>query len=199
MKRLLHLWARLKRLQWRDIRRLIVLCITAFVMSACVTGLDIGTTTILLNNQGIASIGFNYLLTSFILAIAGSVALRLERRRGYGASRTACIVVLLWWGLFGWFCATNSVYAVDLMFVAKYGTIFLMNIVFWALVERYVKLTMSSLKFLGIFCFETIGIGVGALLTSNIAPVEIVNFAIVGLSGCVVLFKILIWLNYILK
>jgi len=199
MKRLLHLWARLKRLQWRDIRRLMVLCVTAFVMSASVTGLDIGTTTLLLNKQGIASIGFNYLLVAFILVIAGSVALRLERRRGYGASRTACVIALLWWGLFGWFCATNNVYAIDLMFVTKYGTIFLMNVVFWALAERYVKLAMSSLKFLGVFCFETIGIGAGALLASNGTPTDIVRFAIIGLLGCVVLFKILGWLNPIPK
>ncbi len=199
MKKLLHIWARLKRLQWRDIGHLIILCITAMMVSASITSLNIGTTSALLTKQGIASIGFNYLLVAIILIVLGSVALRLERRRGYGASKVAFIMALLWWGGYNWYTTTNSMDSVDLMFVMKYGTIFLLNIAFWTLAERYVKPVMSSLKFLGVFGFETIGFGLGAWLSSVMKPTEIILFALLGLSGCVVLFKILGLLNPVPK
>ena len=180
MRKLLHLWARLKRLKWHEIGRLSVLCVTAFVCAGSVTGLDIGVTSLLLEARGIVGIGFNYLVVAILAILAGSIA-------------------LLWLGLYGCFQKTEDAFLVDAMFVIKYGTIFVMNVAFWTLVERYIKLTMSSLKFLGVFCFEIIGIGLSAWLTVQGVSSEIVQFAIVGLCASAILFKILGWLNTIPK
>ncbi len=199
MKRLLHAWARLKRLKWSDIRRLVVLCFTASVCAASVTGFDIGATSLLLETRDIVSIGFNYLLVAILSVFIGSISLRLERRRGYGAARTGAIAALVLMGLYGWFQSTGSLAAVDLMFVAKYGILFVMNVAFWSLAERYTKLTLSSLKFLGVFCFETIGIGLGSWIAQNISSIETIRTSIIGLLISVLLFKVLGWLNAVPK
>ena len=194
MRRLFHIWARLKRLQWTDIVHLMCLCTTAFVMGFGMISIDIGTTSLLLKNQGIAGIGFNYLLGALFWAILAYQALILERRRGYGSAWVMLLLTL------GWGLATGvgmryfPLEIQNILFSSKYAIIFLTWICFWNLTARFIQISMGSLKFLGVFSFEFLGVLAGALLVRH-TPLDVVMPTITWvLLGLAILFKILGWL-----
>ncbi|MBQ3695356.1 MAG: hypothetical protein II938_00070 [Alphaproteobacteria bacterium] len=191
MKKLLHIWARLKRLKWQDIRRLMVLCLTAFLLAAGLTGLDISVTSLLLERKDITGLGFNYLLAAFGMAASGVVALRLERRRGFGVARTSLIMTVLLGMMVCWIKHYPSQIGLDIIFAAKYGVIFLWNIAFWSLAKRYIDLSMSSLKFLGVLIFQTLGMGLGAILAQKGMPIIVLEASIICVLFVTILFKIL--------
>ena len=198
MKKLLHIWARLKRLKWREIGKLAILCFSAFVIFGTLTTLDITVTSLFLDQQGTSGIGFNYLLAAIGLGILAPIALKIERRKGYGAAQMGCLIFLIWTSLYFWLKQSSSLAALNIIFSFKYGTLFLMNILFWALVKRYIKLSARSLKFLGLLCFETLGIGLGAFLTKGIFFQSLIP-TLIGIFLSVVLFKVLGWLSSIPK
>ncbi|MBQ4472383.1 MAG: hypothetical protein II942_03995 [Alphaproteobacteria bacterium] len=194
MRRLFHIWARLKCLQWSDIIRLMCLCSTAFVMGFGMICVDIGTTSLLLKNQGFAGIGFNYLLGALCWAILAYQALILERRRGYGGAWIMFLLALAW----GTATSVGMRYfpsgIQNLLFSCKYAIIFLTWICFWNLTARFMQISMGSLKFLGVFSFEFLGVLAGAILARH-TPLEVVVPAITGVfAALVVLFKVLGWL-----
>ena len=191
MRTLLHAWARLKRLKWREIRHLIVLCLTATCLGMGVTCIDIGSTAELLRQEGILNVGIDYLITGICWIVFGRQALKLERRKGYGASGVSGLFVVLWAGLLFWIHQTDTSIGTNAAFILKYGTIFVMNTAFWALAKRYVESSMTSLKFVGVFGFETIGIAIGAWMAEQGRPIETMRLGLWGLFGCVILFKML--------
>ena len=192
MKTLLHAWARLKRLKWREIRHLMVLCVTAVCLGFALTCLEIGASAQLLQKEELLNIGVDYLIVAIAWILFGSQALQLDRRKGYGSCIIAVVLTAIWGCVLFWMNQTDSSISMNVAFVLKYGTVFVMNIAFWALAARYIKLSMTSLKFKGLFGAETMGMALGSLVAiQNRNCLETILWGVWGLLGCALLFRVL--------
>ena len=189
MRRLFHLWIRLKRLKWREILCLTILSLTVCLLAMTLTCLDMSTTSLFLQNQGILGIGINYIFAALLWLFMAILALKTQRQKGYGAALIAFAVAVGWLGLGLTWQLTPTHFIYQLFFAAKYGTIFLLHISFWALAGRFLKLSMGSLKFLGVFAFELLGLFLGGLLGQFINAHTMFYVAVVGLFVCTLLFK----------
>ena len=181
MKALLHLWARLKRLKWIEIRRLVIFSSTFFLLSAALSLLDISVSALLLQSEGIVWLGADYLLAAFLWILAAWGACAVKKHRGYGAWRIAFAwIVLLFaiWEVRHW----SPELAWHFMFAAKYGTLFLLNFIFLNLISRCIKLSMTSLKFIGICTFELLGVMFGSMLSWYVSAQNACMTALCGLT-----------------
>ena len=180
MKILFHLWARLKRLKWDEINRLIILSGTIFLLSGMLCLLDIGASVLLLTNEGIMWLGPNYLLGAFLWLGAAYGACCVKRHQGFGSVKMAGF-----WALFlcavlvgqSWF----PVLSLHILFAAKYGVAFLMNFIFWHLAARFIKISMTSLKYIGVCAFELAGILGGSMVSMYVTPQMACAIAVYGL------------------
>ncbi len=157
MKIFLHIWARLKRLKWDDINRLIVLSLTSFVLSGMLCLFDISTSTLLIEKEGLIWLGIDYLLAALLwIGAAYNICIKITRQENNITKITGCWILFLWFifGLKNWY----PYLSLHLLFAVKYATIFLLNFIFWHLVARYIKISITSLKFIGICAFELLGI-----------------------------------------
>lgn len=189
MRRLFHIWIRLKRLKWHDIFRLTILSLTAFLLATTLSCLDISTSSLLLQNQGILGIGINYIFAALIWAALGTIARKIERQKGYGAAVLGFMMTLVWMGLAGLYYVMPEHFIYQILFATKYGSIFLLNIVFWALATRIVKPSMGSLKYLGVFIFELLGILLSGVLGQLVMAKTLFYGSIIGLFVCSLSFK----------
>ena len=189
MKRLFHIWIRLKRLKWHDIFCLTILSITACLLALTLSCLDMSTTSLLLQDQGLLGIGINYLFAAVIWIIIAYFARKIDRQKGYGAAAMGFIMSVIWLGLASAYRFMPKPFVYQALFVAKYSSIFLFNVSFWALAVRFVKASMGSLKYLGIFSFELLGLFLGGLLGQTLSSETLFYGATIGLVICCCFFK----------
>ena len=195
MRFLFHILVRLKRLKWEEITRLFFVCLTAFVVGMISVGVDISSVSLLLQNQGFSGIGFNYIMAGLVWALLGYEALLLERRRGYGSAWVMSWMALFWLGLVMFGLKYLPVETQNILFCSKYGLIFFVSVCFWTMAERFIRLSMTSLKFVGVFGFELVGAFVMAFWGRYLSLSTQLTYVGVLFIGLVVLLKILGYLH----
>lgn len=180
MKILLHLWARLKRLKWNEIIRLTILSATIFLLSSMLCLLDISVTSLLLDEDGTVLIGADYFLAAFLWLGVAAGACSVKRHQGFGSTRIVLSSILLL-GLIWLGRIWHPLISLHFMFASKYGIAFLMNFIFWYLASRYIKISMTSLKYIGVCAFELLGMLFGSVLSLYIPAQPTCVMALIGL------------------
>ena len=191
MKFLFHILARLRRLKWHDIGQLSAVCVLAFFTGLSIVWYDVVSVSYLLKQMGTLTLGFDYLLVGILWIPTAYYSIILERRRGYGAACGGFVVTLL----FAVFAIFGQRYVPDLfsevMFASKYGVLFFINVCFWTIVERFIRISISSLKFLGIVGCELLGFSVASGVGLVHPELNLVYGVLASLALTTILLKIL--------
>ena len=189
MRILFHLWARLKRLQWDEIIRLSVLSTSVFLLSAMLCLLDVSVSSLLLQEDGVVLLGADYLLGAIIWLGAAFGARSVKRHQGFGAAKIIMIFLLFLGGV--WFARQEyPLLSLHFMFAAKYSVAFIMNFVFWFLAARCIKISMTSLKYIGVCAFELLGILCGGVFSLFMSATLACYIALAGLIAVGILVYI---------
>ena len=150
--------ARFKKLQKTDYILLFLLCMVALTGGVAIALLDMGLTNIFLKNQGLLSIGFDYLWVALLMMGVGRYVLILERRKGYGSAFYLFIACIILWALLAGVRTEYQEIIANLLFIYKYGLLFLIAHTCWAVSTRLIKIDFNSLRYTGVmmaqFCRE---------------------------------------------
>jgi len=157
--------ARFKKLQKTDYILLFLLCLVALTGGVAVALLDIGITNVFLKNQGLLSIGFDYLWVAVLMILAGHYVLILDRRKGYGAVAYLLGACSILWLLLSGIKTDYQEIIANLLFIYKYGLFLLMTHAIWSVSTRCIKLDFSSLRYTGVITAELCGY----IIAGNIA------------------------------
>ncbi len=187
MKFLYHILARLRRLKWHDIGILALTCATALVVSSFVALFDIYAVQQWLDQKGIVTIGFDYLLTGILGMLTACCACALTRQKGYGSSLYMLGMLFIFTGLV-FSAAYLPLFSRELLFALKYNVFFLGQVCFWALASRVIPLAVRSLKFLGVLVFALLGCFLGGWIGASTHH-ELGIFIFVGFCLVLGLFK----------
>ena len=190
MKIFLHLWARLKRLKWDEINRLIVFSTTIFLLASMLTLFDVSISTLLLEKEGLIWLGFDYLFASILwIGAAYGTYISIKRQENKTVKIATLWICFLWlaFGLYSW----DRSLSINLLFAAKYAIAFLFNFIFWRLAARCIKISISSLKFIGISAFELLGMILGSSLCFNLNAKTGCLCALCGLTIGVILIQVI--------
>lgn len=191
MKTLLHIIARLKRLDWPELGQLMLLALTAFILAVSLSFIDLASTANLLVKQGVLGIGFNYLMAGILFVPAGYVCLKLERRKGYGAS-VAMLCLFFVWIAGDVLSQRMALIGIEnVMFSVKYITLFVANVAFWCLVKRMIRQSISSLRYLGVLAFELLGGLMGCWMAIKVGTEQIQWWGTFGLLITALSLKVL--------
>ncbi|MBR4926969.1 MAG: HEAT repeat domain-containing protein [Alphaproteobacteria bacterium] len=169
---------------------LLLVMVTAFVKSAGLVLLDVGTIDLYLRELGQSYLAVDFIWASVILMGAGYYALLFERRHGYGAIPLCAVFLLILTGII-YLTKLSSVGVMNVLFLLNIGAFVFFNGAFWSVATRFVSLNLQSRKFIGVLCSELAGFGVmGFILNlSTWNGVSVLALAIVALT----FFLGLIW------
>ena len=149
--------ARFKKLKKTDYILLFLLCMVSLTGGIAVALLDISLTNIFLKNQGLLSIGFDYLWVALLMMGVGRCVLILERRKGYGSAFYLFIACIILWLLLSGIKTDYQEMIANLLFIYKYGLLFLVAHACWAISERLIKSDFSSLRYTGVMAAQFCG------------------------------------------
>ena len=149
--------ARFKKLQKTDYILLFLLCMVALTGGVAIALSDIGLTNLFLKNQGLLSIGFDYLWVALFMMGIGRYVLILERRKGYGSAFYLFIACIILWFLLGGVRTEYQEIIANLLFIYKYGLIFLIMHACWAISTRLIKVDFNSLRYAGVMVVQFCG------------------------------------------
>ena len=143
----------------KQIGILLLIMMTAFVKSAGLVLLDVGTIDLYLTRLGANYLSADFIWASFVLMGAGYYALLFERRHGYGSVPLGACVLL---GLTGLICLAplSSVGVLNMLFLLNIGAFVFFNAIFWSVVTRFISLNLQSRKFISVLSSELAGFGI---------------------------------------
>ncbi len=175
---------------------LLLVMVTAFVKSAGLVLLDVGTIDLYLRELGNSYLAVDFIWASFVLMGAGYYALLFERRHGYGATPISGVVLLI---LTGIVCLTrlSSVGVLNILFLLNIGAFIFFNGAFWSVARRFISFNLHSRKFISVLCSELAGFGVmGFILNLNAwQGITVLALAVIAMTVFLGLIWVLVSLN----
>ena len=194
-------WSKLSELSGFKIRVLILLALGIILKSCAVVFWDIGAVALLIENNRLFHIGFDFLSAALLLFFCGLFLWRFQRSKGYGSSWIlACCFLLAVLSLFVWE-QTKIKFLLDTIFILKYLFYFILTTVFWAIVSRFVRMNFSSLKFLTLFCLELLGFMIAGFISvfADFESVTYLNISLFIIGGITFIFKMLTMISPVTK
>ncbi len=194
-------WDKLSELSGFKIRILILLAFGVIFKSCAIVFWDIGSVALLIENNRLFHIGFDFLSTAILLFFSGLFLWKIQRNKGYGSPwiLAGCFLLSVL-SLFVWDQSKNK-FILDIIFILKYLFYFVLTTVFWSIASRFVKMNFSSLKFLTLFCLDLVGFMIAGFISVfvDFESVTYLNISSFIIGGMTLVFKILTIISPITK